>query len=109
MHAAETSHNMEKQAHSTIKGNSTNESDGVFTKVIMFFRKNKNGAGLIVSRQCPAPQTKNRKMSQILFETYSVFYNASLSRSFASFKSKRTKVIRKRVCTSELCVPLRFF
>lgn len=56
---------------------------------------------------CPH-RTTDTKMSRVQFETYSVFYNASLSCQ----PEQKTKVIGKAVSTkwgiSELCVPALF-
>lgn len=71
-----------------IKGNGSDESHGgnVFTKVISFFsmcRKNKNSQSQPhrIPTERSISQNENQKMSQVLFETYSIFYNAGKSRS----------------------------
>lgn len=102
MKAAAISQNVEKQAPNMIKGNRSNESyaGNMFTKVIIFSSKclkNKNSQSQprCVSTERSASQNENQETSQVLFETYSIFYNVSLSHSSGGFKSQITKEIGK--------------
>lgn len=86
-----------------IKGNNTNESYGgnMFTKVILTTEQNTRCQSDCVPTGCSASQNGNQQMSQVIFETYSIFYNVSLSRSSGGFIGRRTKVIggKKSICT----------